>query len=165
MTWIAAVLRPAFDRLRRVRSVGKFERIAIDDLVVGEPEQRCGRRDQDELHYCSSGEPECGVPCSAALPRSKPEQNDRRRHRHGQEPSVVARQASRRQTQAALREGLRVPTHGLAEIDDRPDEERQIQRLSHGGGLHVDQIRIGRIHQCRGPRGNSGGAVRFKLAG
>src|ERR1022692_4426060 len=110
---IPRILRPAFDGFCRVGSVCKLERIAIDDSVISQPERWCGPRDQDELHDSRSRDPECGHFLPGYVAGEQAENYDRCCNR-------------RRQTQAALRERLRIPAHGLAEIEDRPDEESQI---------------------------------------
>src|ERR1700686_2606082 len=140
--WIAAawmpptprIFRPAFDRSCRVRSVGKLEWIAIDDSVISQPERWCRCGDQDELHGCCPREAERGLGHSHIV-RAQSKKYDCRRHGHRQKPSVVASQASRRQTQTALRKSLRVSAHQFAEIYDRPDKKREIHRLAHGGSL------------------------------
>ena len=156
MPGVSGRLRLAFDRLRGVGAVLKFQGIAIDDSVVDEPEHGGSRGDQHESCYgCARG---------AEPRRTHLATIDRTGHQRSEKPPVIAREASCRQTKAAFRERLRITAPGLAEIHNGPDEQCQVQGLTHCSRLHVNQIWICGIHQRGRPRGNSGGEFVFYLA-
>ena len=106
MSGIARGLRFAFDGLRGVGAVLELERIAIDDSVVGEPERGRGGGDQKKFRERGPWEAKTGEVRAGRGGREEVDDQNNSRRGYRQEPSVIAREASRGQTQADTWSGL-----------------------------------------------------------
>src|SRR5262249_37528137 len=90
--------------------------------------------------------------------------------RYGKKPSVIASQASCGDAETAfhqrgaggrhfLAEGVSVVAKEICEVDDGPEEEREVKRLGHSGGLHVEEVGI----QSEDGYGGPGGEARCRV--
>ena len=98
--------------------------------------------------------------------RRSDDDGSRDREKEGGEPAIVSRKdAGEQQPSAANQRPLRFALLGLAQVAHeigeqhrRPQEQRQLQRLGHGGRLQVEQVGIGAEHHGAEPGGEARGA-------
>jgi hypothetical protein len=148
----------ALDGASRIWPVCELKTVPVDNPVIGKPQERHGH---GQCRKTQGGGPSHRAP-------SRDRQDQACKHA-GKEPAVVACQAGTRQARAALPQRpsrLRFSALLLSggkeftDVHNRPDEPRQVQRLGHGRGLQIEQVRIQAVDARRQPGGSPQARVR-----